>query len=307
MFARYNTSTAPHNELTFSADGSKSPKSHGRKPLKEAEKTALHLKRKPPFATEERKAFLGRMGTDEDFLHSIPNAWMSSTPSHPFWLLALESIKDSVHSGADPEHLTGPVALYDRVKQYKEEYAGGDGNMMDEHYATGPWRHLFKISAKERMTTPPQSLVILPFWEVYPYSWARDGSMYRHVCWVLDDKFDAKKCKSFLGLEHRKSHSITYWSHSWSGNADGDGREEDNMRHLEAADDDKSEIEGDGAAKEEDDSGDASEWKNQADEWKESQEQRREKQEERKKEEEEKAKEMEQQHEKDKKTENKEE
>ena len=43
-------------------------------------------------------------------------------------------------------------------------------------------------------------MVILPFWEICPYSWDRDGSIYRHVCWVLDDKFDAKSASHFWNL-----------------------------------------------------------------------------------------------------------
>ena len=148
MFEQYNTSTAPHIELSLSSDANKTSKGQGEKSSQAKDKTSLKLRGKPSFATHERKAFLGRMGTDEDFPRSIPNAWMASTPNHPFWLLPLESIKDNVYSGKEPEYLTGPTALYERVKQYKEEHDGGEGNKMDEHYAKGPWRHLFKTSAQ---------------------------------------------------------------------------------------------------------------------------------------------------------------
>ena len=280
MFERYNTSTVPHIELSLSSDASKTSKGQGGKSSQANDKTSLKLRGKPSFAAQERKAFLGRMGTNEDFPHSIPNAWMASTPSHPFWLLPLESIKDNVYSGKEPEYLTGPTALYERVKQYKEEYDGGEGNKMDEHYAKGPWRHLFKTSAQKQLMAPPQSMVILPFWEVYPYSWDRDGSMCRHVCWVLDDKFDAKKCKSFLGLDARKSHSITYWSHSWSGSENGDGYWYENMKHISGSDDNTIETKGKEAGNKEEDKGDANEWKK----WKKTQEERKKKQEARQKE-----------------------
>lgn len=232
------------------------------------------------------------MGTDKEFPHSIPNAWMASTPSHPFWLLPLESIKDNVHSGTQPEFLTGPTALYARVEQYKEEYGGGDKGKMDEHYATGPWRHLFKPSAREQLTASPQSMVIIPFWEVYPCSWDRDGSMYRHVCWVLDDEFDAKRCKSFLGLDARKSHSITYWSHSWSESSGGNGHRHESMKHISASDDNTAEPKDEEAEHKEDNKGDANEWKKQAEAWKKSQERRKKKQEARREEHKKKAREM---------------
>ncbi|KAK3168080.1 hypothetical protein OEA41_004526 [Lepraria neglecta] len=157
MFERYNTSTAPHIELSLPSDASKTSKGQGEKSSQANDKTSLKLRGKPSFATQERKAFLGRMGTDEDFPHSIPNAWMASTPSHPFWLLPLESIKDNIYSGKEPEYLTGPTALYERVKQYGE-YDGGEGNKMDEQYAKGPWRHLFKTSAQKQLMAPPQSM-----------------------------------------------------------------------------------------------------------------------------------------------------
>ena len=42
-----------------------------------------------------KQLFLGRMGDDENFSHSIPNAFMASIPGHPFWLEVLEYIKEN--------------------------------------------------------------------------------------------------------------------------------------------------------------------------------------------------------------------
>lgn len=172
----------------------------------------------PSSAEGERKVFLGRMGTDEDFVHSIPNAWMGSTPGHPFWVLPLESCEQHIDSDAQPEYLTGPPALYDRVRGYRDEYDYGRGDKMDDHYAKGGWQNLYR-PPRDHQKLPPQSMVVLPFWEVYPYSWERDGEAYRSLCWVTQDTFSAATCKRVLGLDHWGSHSITYWSHSWS--ADG--------------------------------------------------------------------------------------
>ena len=168
MFEQYNTSTAPYIELSLSSDANKTSKGQGKQSSQANDKASLKLRGKPSLATPERKAFLGRMGTDEDFPRSIPNAWMASSPSHPFWLLPLESIKDNVYSGKEPAYLTGPTALYERVKQRKKEHDGSEGNKMDEHYAKNPWRHLFKTSAQKHLMAPPQSMKILPFWKVYP-------------------------------------------------------------------------------------------------------------------------------------------
>jgi mannosyltransferase OCH1-like enzyme len=63
--------------------------------------------------------YLGSMGTDLDFSHSIPNAMMASSPGEPFWLLYLALMVERAR-GYDavpdprlkqPEYVTGPVVL----------------------------------------------------------------------------------------------------------------------------------------------------------------------------------------------------
>ncbi|KAL2039538.1 hypothetical protein N7G274_007810 [Stereocaulon virgatum] len=162
---------------------------------------------------------------------------------------------------------------------------------MDKHYVKGPWRNLFETSAREQLKAPPQSMVVLPFWEVYPYSWDCDGSMHMHVFWILDDEFDAEKCKLFLGNDARKSHSINYWSHSWSESNNGNGHRLESMKHISASDDNTTEPQDEEAERKEDDKGEANEGKKQAEEWKKSQEERR-KQEARREEHEKKVREM---------------
>lgn len=227
MFAEYNTSMVAHNmppsesePLDKSGQGktlqpTKADEEPKAEPNPKSTSTGLDI---PSSAKGERKVFLGRMGMDENYEHSIPNAWMGSTPGHPFWVLPLELCEQNVGSGAAPEYLTGPQALYDRVGEYEEEYDHGRADKMDDHYATGSWRNLYP-PPRDAQKLPPQSMVVLPFWEVYPYSWHRDGEAYRSLCWVTQDTFNAATCKQVLGLEHWGSHSVTYWSHSWS--ADG--------------------------------------------------------------------------------------
>jgi mannosyltransferase OCH1-like enzyme len=77
-------------------------------------------------------AFVGHMSKDS-FEHSIPNAFMASTPAgHPFWLKPLEFIQEHIGSSAyntHPEELTGPVALRTCVKDWEKgslnRYADG--------------------------------------------------------------------------------------------------------------------------------------------------------------------------------------
>ena len=223
MFEKYNTSTRGHEELQqINSAG--------------IEDKQKHTSREATQSTDvaERKAFVGRMGVDNDSPDSIPNAWMASTPGHPFWLLPMEVAEYLAQlPDMQPEVVTGPVALYDQVIVYHEDFEGGRGDggvRMDEHYADSGWRHLYKSTSLKATTRDPQSMVILPHYEVYPFSWQRDGAMFKEVCTSSDDTFDPERCKALMGLDHWGTHSITYWSHSWSG--DGNGHWDEHMKAI---------------------------------------------------------------------------
>lgn len=61
---------------------------------------------------------LGRMGSDPDHPHSIPNAIMASKPREEFWLLAMWLLREMSGHVSDPEHTTGPVLLKSAVDLY---------------------------------------------------------------------------------------------------------------------------------------------------------------------------------------------
>jgi hypothetical protein len=76
-------------------------------------------------------AYLGHMG-DDNYEHSIPNAFMVSTaPGHPFWLKPLDFVKehqlDEAYN-AQPEGLTGPVALRTCLKQWENDREEREGS-----------------------------------------------------------------------------------------------------------------------------------------------------------------------------------
>ncbi|EXJ79109.1 hypothetical protein A1O3_08610 [Capronia epimyces CBS 606.96] len=194
--------------------------------------TVSHAKPRP-VSTHElqksgRKAFFGRMGTDTSFSNSIPNAWMASTPGHPFFLLVIESVVkgiiDGSSAGQSPEQVTGPVQLFDMVNQYMALDSPYEGEKLDKHVAKNP-------SAKQ--FTPRRglghSIEVLPFNYIFPYSWQRDGEAFREVCWATKTTFDAERCKLVLGTDHWPSYAITYWSHTWSG----EGHDAGNMHQLD--------------------------------------------------------------------------
>jgi mannosyltransferase OCH1-like enzyme len=75
--------------------------------------------------------YLGLMG-DENYEHSIPNAFMvSTTPRHPFWLKPLEFVKEHQFDQAhnyQPESITGPVALRTCVHQWEKDREEREGS-----------------------------------------------------------------------------------------------------------------------------------------------------------------------------------
>lgn len=82
----------------------------------------------PELMFPEKKtpnAYVGKMGEEEEWEHSIPNAFMASTsPGHPFWTRPLEFVKrfrNDTEVNSTPEALTGPVALRNCTLQWLAE------------------------------------------------------------------------------------------------------------------------------------------------------------------------------------------
>ncbi|KAK9235407.1 nucleotide-diphospho-sugar transferase [Lipomyces kononenkoae] len=202
LFNEYNVSTVPYSS-TY--DGSS------------------HSSSNPQ---NERKAWFGRMGTDQKFAHSIPNAWMAATPGHPFFLLSLEGVVDKMREG-DPkkiktEALTGPVVLRERINLYQDKFA--DSKELDQRLKDSPMVEVF--GPQDRMK---HSMEVLPFWNIYPYSWSRDGDAFRSLCSVNSPDYDRERCKLVIAADHWGSYFITYWSHSWSQT----GHDTKNLKNIQ--------------------------------------------------------------------------
>ncbi|KIV94736.1 hypothetical protein PV10_02474 [Exophiala mesophila] len=202
--------------------------------------TVSHAKPRP-LSTHDlqkngRKAFFGRMGTDNGFDNSIPNAWMASTPGHPFFLVLAESVmrdhNDETKAGQSVEATTGPAKLFYMIEEYNEKEGKYEGDKIDKAVAKNPTSKQF---------TPKKglghSIEVLPFHNIYPYSWQRDGEAYRSVCWAARKTFNAERCKLLLATDHWPSYTITYWSHSWTGN----GHDSNNLERLMEEEDEKEE------------------------------------------------------------------
>ncbi|KKF93016.1 Inositol phosphoceramide mannosyltransferase 3 [Ceratocystis platani] len=122
-----------------------------------------------------RMAFLGRMGTDEQFEHSIPNAWMASTPGHPFFLLPLESVLKRFSREKQwtdlPEDVTGPVALRRAILKYQKHYIWEKSpealeNDMERYISAGSYKMRPDLK---------HTVQLLHHDVIYPYSWGPDN------------------------------------------------------------------------------------------------------------------------------------
>jgi mannosyltransferase OCH1-like enzyme len=58
--------------------------------------------------TQRPGVVLGRMGSDEDFPHAVPNAIMASAPRCEFWLLVMALLLHLARYQGRPEQVTGP-------------------------------------------------------------------------------------------------------------------------------------------------------------------------------------------------------
>lgn len=135
-------------------------------------------------------AYLGHMG-DDNYAHSIPNAFMvSTTPEHPFWLRPLDFIK--VHQldeayNAQPEGLTGPVALRTCYQEWVKEREVREG---ENEYA---------------------EVRVLPNERIYPFSWYDSPLAHHCLCRLHSEHFNEQRCHWL----YPDAWTITYWTHSW--------------------------------------------------------------------------------------------
>jgi|ERR1700761_4282427 len=166
-------------------------------------------------------ALFGRMGSDTKFRDSIPNAWMASSPGHPFFWLPVSYVSDhSRESGVSIESLTGPIALRRQINVYKQNSPAAVSLQVQQ----SP----LGIVYHERDVPTEHQVIILNETLIYPYSWAKDGRAVKYVCEFNEFDFDPRQCQELLRTAEHESYAITYWSHSWT-------RTGHNVDHLENA------------------------------------------------------------------------
>ncbi|PVG04370.1 hypothetical protein CPB86DRAFT_214062 [Serendipita vermifera] len=140
--------------------------------------------------TPMKLAFVGHM-SDDNFEHSIPNAFMASASAgHPFWLKPLEFIQEHLSSPAyraHPEALTGPVALRTCVKEWEKNSL--------QRYADGVF----------------DRVEVLENGKIYPFSWSDAPFQHQCLCRPQSETFNPLQCNAL----YPQAWTITYWSHSW--------------------------------------------------------------------------------------------
>ncbi|KFY66713.1 hypothetical protein V496_01942 [Pseudogymnoascus sp. VKM F-4515 (FW-2607)] len=172
-------------------------------------------------------AIFGRMGTDESFENSIPNAWMASSPGHPFFLMPLLSLLTQIAKTnsfiywlfhkASAEEWTGPAALYRAILDFNTNGLCKEAAALA---AVGPF-------ASQAKKTRPE-IVLLPNHWIYPYDWT--VKELRSLCSTEAETFNAKACKERLEVDSKGGISITYWSHTHS-NKNSHAKNVDNISH----------------------------------------------------------------------------
>ena len=154
------------------------------------------------------------MGYDETFEHSIPNAWMASTPFHPFFMLPLEGIVrriDQPEAQESVEWLTGPIALRDRLIDYHDEY--DDGRKLVEYLGENSMNKTY-FDGYNLL----HSVTVFPPEIIFPFSWMMSAqeSGRTHCVGGGGLILEREICKDELRVRENGGYCITYWSHTWN-------------------------------------------------------------------------------------------
>ena len=151
-------------------------------------------------------AFLAQMGTNSDWGHSVPNAWMASSGGHPLWLMTLEETRkrfDEIHGGA--EDLTGPVSLKRQMERYFNEY-------LDDRKKIYVWAKRMGITNMVYTEYDiHHSCKVIGDDFIYPFNWADKTTDRNKYCNFRSDDFSEAKCKEVV----HGAYAVTFWSHSW--------------------------------------------------------------------------------------------
>lgn len=161
---------------------------------------------------ESGDVWLGRMGNDPDFPHSIPNAIMASRPLQEFWLLAIHLLVERAKAlgdptgmiGQGPEIMTGPILLKNAYDTYMSPARSAVRERIQQIAARLPPNLQPQAKASRITLLEPNS------W--YPIDWSNMIHL-RLSCEVVDSNVTlGERTKHWL---FPNSFLVTYWTHTW--------------------------------------------------------------------------------------------
>jgi hypothetical protein len=164
----------------------------------------------------ESDVILGRMGTNRNFDHCLPNAFMASRKHQGFWLGYLDEIRrrwaardDLLH--VRPEFVTGPVALKATVRRYqrnRDAFRARVSAFLDDV--------ALNLDA-DRIRWG--RLEIRPGHVFYPINWNDNLHQKFRKTLMADERIlsvdEARELFPF-------SLAVTYWAHSWGEESHGE-------------------------------------------------------------------------------------
>ena len=165
-----------------------------------------------PLFDSSADVWLGRLGNDADFPHSIPNAIMASRPLQEFWLLAMHYLVENATTtvGSHAQVLAGPEAMTGSIllKKTYDTYVCGKRDAVREMIRRVAVR--FPANLRPAPTVSTIELLEPNCW--YPMNWAN----------VIDDQllWEIRNDTIRLGDRAKRwlfpsSYLVTYWGHSW--------------------------------------------------------------------------------------------
>jgi len=161
-------------------------------PLKPTDELIKELNLSP----DKPVAIVGHMGDDYTYGHNVPNAWMISTPGHPFWMFCIAKIMQLTAQGYNgAEALTGPVMLYKALQEYNEA----------QRRITG-----INIPGPESGATKLFDILILKPGLIYPIDWHQPKKI-PSACLGITKGRDDQECRD----QFPEAYTITHWTHSW--------------------------------------------------------------------------------------------
>lgn len=154
--------------------------------------------------------YLAKMGEQEDFPHSIPNAMMASSKGCGFWMfyiLKMVELSYTPYTHNSPEYITGPVALKTSALEF-------NSNIETSKQKVTEFINHFQI---------PLDVSIMDFSLVN----IMDSNVWFPLDWNNSEhlKIREKVLSNQLFLDRHEasklfpdSEMVTYWTHTWGKN-----------------------------------------------------------------------------------------